>query len=191
MDLLGQDRSGDRMVQGPETVGDVTLDEPHRPVPLVIDFLQGGMAPAAWAETVGAAGELRLVVRLLQQLVRPRRQPQRTLVRRSLLLDVGASHRSPPVSLLPECTDDRLDLAEVHAVHGLARGPGGHCTRVPVDLPVGEQIQVRVEQASVDAFQRQPSPAAFTNDLQYGCGVSHLAYLTVLADLSTWVPSPM
>jgi hypothetical protein len=45
-----------------------------------------------------------------------------------------------------------------------------------------QQIQVRVEQASADPFQRQSSPAAFTNDLQYGCGVSHLAYLTVLVD---------
>jgi hypothetical protein len=26
------------------------------------------------------------------------------------------------------------------------------------------------------------APAAFTNDLQYGCGVSHLAYLTVIVD---------
>src|SRR5690348_2246887 len=105
------------MVQGPETVGDVALDEPHRPVPLVIDLLQGGMAPAAWAETVRTVRELRLVVRLqqqadhlLQQLVRPRRQPQRTLLRRSLLLDIGASHRGPPVTLLTERADDRLDL---------------------------------------------------------------------------------
>ena len=62
------------------------------------------------------------------------------------------------------------------------RDPGGHRSRVAVDLPVGEQVQVRVEQAPVDPFQRQPSLAAFTNDLQYGFGVSHLAYLTVLVD---------
>ena len=144
-DFLGQDRSHDRMVQGPETVGDVALDEPHRPAPLVIDLLQGGVRPATWAEPVGAAGELRLVVRLqneadhfLQQLVRPRRQPQRTLFRCSLLVDVGASHRGPPVLLLAERGDDRLDLAEVHAVNGLARGPGGHRARVTVELPVGD-----------------------------------------------------
>src|SRR6266568_1337918 len=52
------------------------------------------MASAARAEPVGAVGELRLVVRLqdqaqhfLQQLVRPSRQPQRTLLGRSFLVD--------------------------------------------------------------------------------------------------------
>src|SRR6266516_746504 len=120
------------------------------------------MASAARAEPVGAVGELRLVVRLqdqaqhfLQQLVRPRRQPQRTLLGRSFLLDVGAPYRGPPITLLPERIDNRLDLA------------------------VGKQVQVPVEQAPVDPFQRQSSFAAFTNDLQYGCGISHLAYLTV------------
>ncbi len=198
MDLLGQNRSHDRMVQGPETVGDVALDEPHRPVPLVIDLLQGGVTAAARAEPVGAVGELRLVVRLqdqaqylLQQLVRPGRQPQRSLFHRILLLDVSAPYRGPSVTLLPERLDDGLDLAEVHAIHGLAGGSGGQRPLVTVELPIGKQEQVRVEQAPVDPFQRQSSPAAFTNDLQYGCGVSYLAYLTVLVDLSTWVPSPM
>jgi len=70
-----------------------------------------------------------------------------------------------------------LDFAEVHAIHGLAGGSSRHRPLVAVELPVGKQEQVRVEQASVDPLQRQFSPAAFTNDLQYGCGVSHLAYL--------------
>src|SRR5262249_56113462 len=128
------------MVQGPKTVGDVALDEPHRPVPLVIDLLQGGMAPAAWAEPVGTVGELRLVIRLqnqaqdfLQQLVRPRRQTQRALLRRSLLLDEGAPHRSPPVALLAERTDDRPDLPEVHALHGLSRRPSRPFPPIPPD----------------------------------------------------------
>jgi hypothetical protein len=136
---------------------------------------------------VGAVGELRLVVGLqqqpddlLEQLVRPGWQPQRALLRGVLLLDVSAPHRGPPVALRLERPDDRLDLAEGHAVHGLARGPGRHRARVPVDLPVGEQEQVRVEQAPVKTFQRQSSPSAITSDLKYGCGVSHLAYLTVV-----------
>jgi hypothetical protein len=156
----------------PKAVGDVTLDEPHRSPPLVVDLQQGTMTPAAGAEPVGAVGELRLVVRLqdqaehfLQQLVRPGRQSQRTLLARSLLLDVAAPHRSPPVALLTEHADDRLDLAEVHAVHSLAGDPRGHRARIPVDLAVSEQVQVRVEQASVDPFQRQTPPAAITNDL--------------------------
>jgi hypothetical protein len=52
--------------------------------------------------------------------------------------------------------------------HGWHRS---HCTGVAVDLAVGQQMQVGVEQAPVDPLQRQSSPAAFTDDLQHGCGV--------------------
>src|SRR5215831_9399032 len=72
-------------------------------------FSQRGVAPPAGAEPVGPVRELRLVVRLqdqaqhfLQQLVRPGRQPQRPLLRRVLLGDIGAAHRGPPVALLLE-----------------------------------------------------------------------------------------
>src|SRR3954464_830483 len=197
VNLLGQDRYHDRVVERAETVGDVTLDEPHRPVPLVIDLPQCCVTTPARAETMGAIGELGLVVRLqhqadhfLHQLVRPRRQPQRTLLPGPLLVDVGPSHRGPPVPLLAEHGDDRLDLVEAHAVHGLPGRSRGYRPRVAVELAVGQQEQVRVEQASVDSFQWQSFPAAFTNDLQYGCGVPHLAYLTVVVDPSTCVPSP-
>ena len=68
------------MVERPEAVGDVALDEPGCPVPVVSDLQQGRVAPAAGPEPVGAVGELRLVVGLqqepddlLQQLVRPGR----------------------------------------------------------------------------------------------------------------------
>src|SRR6266566_8842969 len=104
------------MIQPVETLGDVSLDEPRRAPPPGVDRLQGGVRSPAWTETMGAVGEPRLVVRLqqqaehlLQQFVRPGRQPERALLVRSLLLDVDPPHRCPPVALRPERTDDRLD----------------------------------------------------------------------------------
>ncbi|MFJ2349996.1 hypothetical protein ACIO1D_45440, partial [Streptomyces antimycoticus] len=37
-----------------------------------------------------------------------------------------------------------------------------------------------VEQASVETFQRQTSPAAFTDDPQKGFGALHFAYLDIV-----------
>src|SRR6266487_5133624 len=125
MYLLGQDRSHDRMVERPETVGYVALDEPGRAPPSGTDALQRGVTAPARTETVGVAGELRLVIRLqqqadhfLQQLVRPRRQVQRTLLAgMSFLVDEHTSCWGPPVTLMAERIDDRLDLAQIGRAH--------------------------------------------------------------------------
>ena len=174
------------MVQGPETVGDIALNEPHRSAPLTLDLLQGGVAPATWAEPVGMAGELRLVIRLqqgadhfLQQLIRPCRQPQRTLLRRVLLVDIGAPHRGPPIALMSQRLDDRLDLPQAHAVRGLRAGAWCHSAVVAVDLPVSTQIQLRIEQVPVQSLQWQSSLTAFVDDLHQGFGCLHYAYLMV------------
>ena len=171
------------MIQRPETVGDVALDEPHRSAPLTLDLPQGGVTPASWAEPVGAVGELRLVIRLqqgtdhlLQQLVRPCRQSQRTLLRRVLLVDVDAPHRGPPVALIPQRLDDRLNLLQAHAVHSLRVDAGRHSPVIAVDLPVGTQIQLRIEQMPIQPLQGQSSLAAFVDDLQQGFGCLHYAY---------------
>ncbi len=173
VDLLTQHRSHDRMVQRPETVGDIALDEPHRPTPLTLDLVQRGMTPTTWAEPVGAIGELRLVIRLqqrtdhfLQQFVRPRRQTQRALLRRVFLVDVSPPCRGPPVALVPQRFDDRLNLSQAHAVHGLRIGAGRHGTVIAVDLPVCTQIKLRIEQVPIQSLQRQSSLAAFVDDLQ-------------------------
>jgi hypothetical protein len=145
-------------------------------------------------------GELRLVIRLkehadhfLQQFVRPRRQTKWALLpRRTFLGDVDAPRGFPSEALIAQRFDDRLYLAQAHAVHGLRGDAGSHRTVVAVDLPVGDQVQLWVEQTSVETFQRQTSPAAFTDDPQYGFGVSHLAYLTIPVDLiDTCATSPM
>ena len=45
-----------------EAAGDIALDEPARPIPRVLDRVEGGMAPSVGTETVGVVAKLRLVV---------------------------------------------------------------------------------------------------------------------------------
>src|SRR5439155_20975931 len=58
-----------------------------------------------------------------------------------------------------------------------------------VDAPVGQQIQVRVEQLPVQPLHRQATPAAITQDIQHCSGVLHYAYLPVTRDVSS--PGPL
>jgi hypothetical protein len=90
-------------------------------------------------------------------------------------------------------------------------GPGGEWSRAgarcrPFDRPVSP---ARIPEPGVRwgrpptrcqpglvLFRRPPPnrrgcPHGITNDLQHGCGVSHLASLTVVSIVSTWVPSPV
>src|SRR5260370_27819885 len=72
VDLLRQDREHDLMVKRPEAVRYVTLDEPVRSLPDLGHLAQRGVAAPARPEALGAAGELRLVIRLKQQANRMR-----------------------------------------------------------------------------------------------------------------------
>ena len=56
VDVLAEDLEHDRMVEAPETVSKVTLDEPARPGPGVGHLPQRGVAAPAGAKTVGAVG---------------------------------------------------------------------------------------------------------------------------------------
>ena len=55
------------VVQRPETVSDVSLNEPGRRGPGIRDLPQRAMTALPWPESVGPIGERRLVVRLQQQ----------------------------------------------------------------------------------------------------------------------------
>ena len=55
------------MIQGPETVGDVSLDEPGRPGPGDRHLAQCRVASSPGTETVGVVRERRFVVRLQEQ----------------------------------------------------------------------------------------------------------------------------
>ena len=196
VDLLAQRFEHDPRIEPVKTLGDVALDKPARPGPGFRHLAQGGVAAPAGPVTVGVIGELRLVVRLQQQadhfaeqLVRPRRQTQRPLF--PVLLGNVASPDGPkPVALVTHRVDDALDLGRRHAVRGFRVGSGRHRSFVGVDASVGQQIQLRVEQLSIDPFQRQTVPAAFTEDIQDRFGVLHYAYLAVLRCPATCAPSP-
>lgn len=75
------------MIEAPEAVGDIALDEPVRPRPGVGHLRQCGVTAPAGSESAGAVAEHRLVVRLRQQahhppndLVAPCRQIERALL---------------------------------------------------------------------------------------------------------------
>src|SRR5260221_3309865 len=64
VDLLPQHLEQKRMVEAVKAVGNVALNEPHRPGPGLVDVAQGGVASPSWPKPMRAVGKLRLVVRL-------------------------------------------------------------------------------------------------------------------------------
>src|SRR6266545_5646765 len=151
-----------------KALGDIALDEPVGSVPDLDHLAQRGVAAATWAESVGAVGELHVVVRveqqayhLGQQLVRPARQPQRAPLPVAFR-DIGALDWSPPPPFSTNRGDDVADLVQGHAIHSLSGDPRRHRTRVGVQPLVGHQIQLWVEQLSIQPLQRQAAPAALT-----------------------------
>ena len=149
-----------------------------------------GRNPCEWSENG------RLVVGLQQQahhladeFVRPRRQPERTKPP-VLFGDVDPPYWREPVALVAHRLDDGVDLLHGHAVRGFLRGPWCHRPVVGVDATVGQQIQLRVEQLSIQFVARQAFPAALTEDTQYRVGVLHFAYLPGCRVQITCAPSP-
>jgi hypothetical protein len=66
-DLFRQDLQKDLMINFPEAVRYVSLDEPHGPGPGILHIPQHGMAAPPFPEAVRAAREPRLVIRLKEQ----------------------------------------------------------------------------------------------------------------------------
>ncbi len=78
--------------------------------------------------------------------------------------------RAEPVALVAQRIDDATDPAQRHAIHGFLRDPGRHRTFVGVEAPVNQQIQLRVEQLSIQLIERQTPPTTFTEDTQHRSG---------------------
>jgi hypothetical protein len=75
--------------------------------------------------------------------------------------------------------DDDADPFQGHTVRGFLRDPRCHRAVVGVDAPVGQQIQLRVEQLSIQFIARQAMPTAFTKDTEHRFGALHFAYLPI------------
>src|SRR5437868_5982228 len=89
--------------------------------------------------------------------------------------------------------DERRDLLLGHAVHGFRGYAVGQGSIIAIDPTVGTEVEVRVEELSVDVLQNQPSLATISDDAQDRLGVTHLAYLLVLglqSDLSPFAMWP-
>ncbi len=178
------------MIQTTEAVGNVPLDEPTSTRPRLLDLRQRGVTSFSRSKAVGSVAELRFVVRLknkanylLQQLIRPGRESERALPIRVWFLDVDAPGWPPPVAFMTQSVNDCSDFGQGHPVHGFFRGAGGHGTGITIDLSVGFQVQLGVEQQPIDALQWQSSSATVTDDVQDRFGVTHLAYLAFLTHL--------
>src|SRR5262249_31079600 len=137
---------------------DVTFDEPLRTRPEAEEVAECRVTPPPRPEAVGPVAELRLVIRvqdgphhLLQQLVRPAGDAQRTQLP-SFLRYVRPPCGRPSIPLPPESVDDVRDPPHGHPIRGLVGRPPGQSTAVAVDPPVGPQVQVLVEESSVDAL---------------------------------------
>ena len=111
---------------------------------------------------MGPVGEDRFVVRLQQEthhladeFVRPGRQAERAPLP-VLFRDVDPPGRAEPVALVAHRIDDAVDLFQRHAVDGLMSGPGRHRAVVGVDPPVGQQVQLLVEQLPVQLIHGRP-----------------------------------
>ena len=81
---------------------------------------------------------------------------------------------------MTQSVDDRPDLLHGHVVCGFLCRSRSHRPLVRVDAPIGQQVQLRIEQLSIQLIARQAFPTAFTEDTQYRFGVLHFAYLLVL-----------
>jgi hypothetical protein len=58
------------------------------------------------------------------------------------------------IPLVPDRVDDALDFGQRHAVHGLGADSWRHRSLVGIQTPVGQQEQPRIEQLSIQSFQR-------------------------------------
>ena len=133
----------DRVVDVVEASLDVALDEPDRTLPLGSDVAESRMATPARPKAVGQVAEPLFVVglqkrpqNLLDQFIRPGRDAQRACLA-VRFRDFRPPNGRPFIALVPQASDDAVDLRESHSVHRFLGGTLRRRTGVPVDLTVG------------------------------------------------------
>jgi hypothetical protein len=185
VDVSPDDLQQDRVVDVVITSFDVALDEPDRPLPRPSDLAEGRMASPVGPEAVRVGAESLFVVWLkqrpqdfLNKFIAPGWNPQRSCTS-FRLGDLRPADWGPVVSFLPQQVDDALDLLETHPIHRLLSGALCRRSGVTVNLAVGPEEQLRVEQMFVDTFQREPSGPSLLMDGQDGVGSAHHTHLHV------------
>src|SRR6266571_6330989 len=174
------------MVEVIEATRNVALDEPRGSAPSVVNLSQRRMAPPPFSEAVGMVAERRLKVsaqdhsdHFSEQFVRPNGQAERTLFS-VLFRDVDASCWLPVIAFISQGFNDRINFLQRHCVYGVLVDSGSESTRVSIDFAVGFEVQVSVEQLSVDTLERQTLFASLMNQFQVNVGVLHCAYLSLV-----------
>src|ERR1700736_1381836 len=97
-----------------------------------------------------------------------------------LLWNVDAPGRRKPVFLLPHQPYDLFDLFLGHAVSSFLTGPRRHRPLVGIDVPVGQVVQILIEQLPVKLLAWQALPAALAENVQNHFGCLHCASLMVI-----------
>ena len=107
-----------------------------------------------------------------------------------VLGNVHPSHRRPAISLIAQFSMSLSIFARDMPSTVSVVVPGVMAPCIAVQTAISAQVQIRVEQLPIDILQRQSSLASFSDDIQNGFGVSHLAYLSSLCRV-TCSPSPL
>src|SRR5260370_33503610 len=84
-----------------------------------------------------------------EQFIRPNRQTERALF--SILFgDVDAACWFPVIAFISQGFNDRVNFLQRHSVNGVLIYSRSENARVSIDFAVGFEVQVSVEQLSVD-----------------------------------------
>ena len=141
-----------------EAFGDVALYEPNGSYPVMVDFPQGRVTPPFWSEPMGMGAELRLKVGVenethdfLHQFIRPALNAKWTFPA-ILFRDVDAPGGFPSIPLMPHSVNDGSDFVFRHAICGFLGCSFGHGSMVPINLSVGHEVQVWIEQEPIHAL---------------------------------------
>jgi hypothetical protein len=170
------------MVESVETLFYIALDVPDGAGPVLVDVLKRRMTAPTWAKSVRMLAEDGVVIgfqdapqHFCQEFVAPDWHPKRSEFSR-LFGDVGPARGLPVITLLPQGGNDRLNFLQAHAVSGFLGDTGGHRACVPVDLPVGAQVMLPIEQLPIHALEGQSISASLVKKVQVHSGVLHCAY---------------
>ena len=147
VDRFSEYRQQDPVVDVVEASFDVSLDEPFRTCPYVMDFGKGCLTAFVASEAVRVSAELGLEVcfqdgshDFLQQFIGPRGDAQRACLAVGLW-DVNPSDGGPSIAFLAQEVNDRVDFPQRHSIDGFLGTPLGHGPVVTVDASISPEEQ--------------------------------------------------